>query len=106
MAALSADLEHCTKYQSIIFEVVKVNRRGGYNNTNGIFTAPVSGIYSFSTTLSVMENNEYRVELVKGNVTNAIGYMYSMGRNDWQQRSTTVLTHLKNFVTYGFVRLA
>ena len=94
MAALSADLVHCTDYQPIIFETVKVNRGGGYNNQHGTFTAPVPGIYSFSTTLTVMSNNLYHVALVKGNATNEIGYLHSTARNEWQQRSTTILTHL------------
>ena len=61
---------------------------------HGIFTAPVSGIYSFSATLSVTPNNSYHVAFVKGNVTNAIGYLYADIHNIWMQRSTTVLTHL------------
>ena len=94
MAALAADLVHCTYKQPVIFEAVKVIRGGGYNNVHGIFTAPVSGIYSFSATLSVTPNNSYHVAFVKGNATNAIGYLYADIQNIWMQRSTTVLTHL------------
>ena len=61
---------------------------------HGIFTAPVSGIYAFSATLSAMSNNDYHVAFVKGNATNDIGYLYADAQNIWHQRSTAVFTHL------------
>ena len=94
MAALSSNLVHCTHNQPIIFEAVKVNRGGGYNNQHGTFTAPVSGIYAFSTTLTVMPNNSYHVAFVKGNATNKIGYIHTDQNNIWKLGSTTVFTHL------------
>ena len=33
---------------TIIFDHVEVNQQNGYNSTNGVFTAPVSGLYLFS----------------------------------------------------------
>ena len=94
MAALSADLLHCTKHQPVIFDAVKVNRGSGYNNKHGIFQAPVAGIYAFSATLSVEPNNAFHVAIVRGNATNEIGYLYADPQNIWLQRSTTIFTHL------------
>ncbi|XP_060564391.1 cerebellin-3-like [Ruditapes philippinarum] len=34
--------------QSIVFPLVLLNEGGGYNESTGIFTAPVSGMYQFS----------------------------------------------------------
>ena len=95
MAALSADLLHCTKYQPVIFDAVKVNQGSAYSNVHGTFRAPVAGIYAFSTTLSVIPHNMYHVAIVKGNATNEIGYLYTDPQNIWLQRSTTVFTHMK-----------
>ena len=83
MAALSADLVHCTQLQPVIFDSVKVNQGLGYDNKHGIFRAPVAGMYAFSTTLSVTPNNNFHVAIVKGNATNEIGYLYADNLNIW-----------------------
>ena len=83
MAALSSDLIHCTHYQPVIFDSVKVNQGSGYDSTHGIFRAPVAGVYAFSTTLSVLPNNNFHVAFVKGNATNEIGYLYADNLNIW-----------------------
>ena len=94
MAALSADLIHCTPQQPVIFDSVKVNQGGGYDDQHGMFTAPVAGVYAFSATLSVIPGNKFHVAFVKENATNEIGYLYADPQNIWLQRSTTVFTHL------------
>ena len=68
----------------------------GYNSQHGNFRAPVSGIYAFSTTLSIDPHKHYYVAIVQGNATNEIGYLYSefATDNNWQIRSTTVFTNL------------
>lgn len=94
MAALSADLEHCSRYQPIIFDAVKLNQGGGYDDRHGIFKAPISGIYMFTSTLSVQPQASYHTAFVKNNATNEIGYLYTDPISIWLERSTSVLTHL------------
>ena len=97
MAALNVSISHCTTQQPVIFSKVYVNVGSGYKPQHGIFKAPVSGVYAFSTSLSVGQNNHYHVAIVKGNATNEIAYLYSeavTGINHWHIRSTTVLSHL------------
>ncbi|XP_045178837.2 complement C1q tumor necrosis factor-related protein 4-like [Mercenaria mercenaria] len=94
MAALSKDLIHCSKGQPVIFDSEKLNSGSAYNNIHGIFTAPITGTYMFTATLSVMPNNAYHTAFVKNNATNEIGYLYTDPINLWLERSTTVLTHL------------
>lgn len=94
MAALSNDLVHCTRFQPVIFDSVKLNSGSAYNNKHGIFTAPITGTYLFTATLSVMPNNMYHTAFVKNNATDEIGYLYTDPINLWLERNTSVLTHL------------
>ncbi|KAK7481447.1 hypothetical protein BaRGS_00027298, partial [Batillaria attramentaria] len=45
------DLRHAAR--GVLFDNVKNNAGGGYDNTTGNFTAPVSGLYLFMVTVSV-----------------------------------------------------
>jgi len=94
MAALSADLIHCTKQQAVIFDAVKLNQGGLYDPVHGIFRTNVSGTYVFTATLSVSPNNNFHVAFVKNTADNEIGYLYAENLNVWTERSTTVLVHL------------
>jgi len=94
MAALSADLVHCTIQQPVIFDAVKVNQGGLYNPVHGVFRANVNGTYIFTATLSVSPNNNFHVAFVKNTADNEIGYLYADNLNIWIERSTTVMTHL------------
>ena len=98
MATLIASIPHCTSHQPIIFDKLMVNIGSGYNSQHGIFKAPVSDVYAFSATLSTLQHSHFYVAIVQGNVTNEIGYLYSeLGSdNNWQLRSTTVLSHLNS----------
>lgn len=94
MAALSTDLVHCSKLQPVIFDAVKLNQGNGYDNNHGVFKAPVTGTYLFTSTLSVQPRNSYHTAFVKNNATNEIGYLYTDPIDLWLERSTTVVTHL------------
>ncbi|KAL4239812.1 Complement C1q-like protein 4 [Mactra antiquata] len=93
MAALSND-RNCSKGQKVVFDDIKLNRGQGYSKSNGIFTAPITGTYMFTTTLSSDPNGTYHIALVKGNATNEIAYMYAVSTTQWSESSTTVVTHL------------
>ncbi|KAL4217471.1 hypothetical protein ACF0H5_023921 [Mactra antiquata] len=94
MAALSKDLLHCTKGQPVIFDSVKLNNGKAYNDVHGVFNAPVTGTYMFTTTLSVQPGGFYRTAFVRNNATNEIGYLYAEVLSIWTDRSTTIVTHL------------
>lgn len=94
MAALSADLEHCSQYQAVVFDSVKINQGGAYDSNHGVFTAPVSGTYLFTATLSVEPQNSFHTAFVKGNATNEIGYLFADPIDLWLERSISVVTHL------------
>ncbi|XP_045187629.2 cerebellin-2-like [Mercenaria mercenaria] len=54
-----ANIEHIGVHQNIVFSDVITNIGNGYNNHHGLFIAPVSGLYMFSTTLLSGPNVEY-----------------------------------------------
>ena len=94
MATLSTTIIHCTPHQPVILDNVKVNIGSGYSSRNGSVKAPVSGVYAFSTTMSVDQHSSYNLTIVQGNVTNKIGYLYADPGVIWQMGSTTVISHL------------
>ena len=94
MAALSANLDHCTGQQPVIFDAVKVNQGGLYDPVHGIFRTNVTGMYVFTATLSVSPHNSFHVAFVKNKADNVIGYIYTDIGNIWLKDSSTVLVHL------------
>ncbi|XP_063416512.1 complement C1q-like protein 4 [Mytilus trossulus] len=51
--------------QTIVFEHIHENHGNGYDSRQGHFTAPVSGLYQFSTTIYSMDNYGVHCEMVK-----------------------------------------
>ncbi|XP_025109413.1 complement C1q-like protein 3 [Pomacea canaliculata] len=82
--------------QILKFDNVLTNMGAGYDETTGIFTAPVSGTYGFY--LSVMAPNAHgytRISIVKaGSILNGV---FGEGKTDiYDQGSTQVTTHLQS----------
>ncbi|GCC38484.1 cerebellin-3-like [Chiloscyllium punctatum] len=65
-----------------IFDQVALNREEGYNSTTGIFTCPITGVYSFVYTSLPARGVETSIALMKNNVT--VSFIYS----DLPQNST------------------
>ena len=94
MAALSADLVHCTRQQAVIFDAVNLNQGGLYNPAHGIFRTNVSGTYVFTATLSASPHSNLHVAFVKNTADNEFAYVFAENPNVWTEHSTTVLVHL------------
>ena len=76
-ASLSSVIRGTTNGQTIVFDQVDTNLRGGYSGTTGVFTAPMAGTYVFSLTfvmyytssyatygeLQVMKNNSMEIKV-------------------------------------------
>ena len=94
MVALRQDFTQGTYGQHIIFGTVLFNKESAYNEKHGLFTAPTTGTYSFSTTLTAPAGQRFRVALVKNDISNVIGYIYADITTIYLERSITVLTHM------------
>ena len=57
-------LNHLGLNQNIVFEDVVTNIGNAYNNHHGVFIAPVSGLYVFTTSLTSEHNMEYWAKVV------------------------------------------
>ena len=56
-------------HHTLVFDTVKLNRGQGYNENDGIFTVPVTGVYGFAWTVAVHDYSWASVEiLVNGEV--------------------------------------
>ncbi|XP_053381665.1 cerebellin-2-like [Mercenaria mercenaria] len=57
------NVEHIGVHQNIVFSDVITNIGNGYNNHHGLFVAPVSGLYMFSTTILSGQNADFAVAI-------------------------------------------
>jgi hypothetical protein len=65
-----------TANQTVIFPTILFNEGNGYNNTTGIFTAPVPGTYSFTLQLSVNAVQHFYFAILCGNEYLTRGYVH------------------------------
>ncbi|XP_060565047.1 hemicentin-1-like [Ruditapes philippinarum] len=78
MIAFSSKDVVATSYmanQTVIFPTILFNEGNGYNNTTGIFTAPVPGTYSFTLQLSVNYDQSFYFAILCGNKYLTRGYV-------------------------------
>lgn len=64
-AALSDHLTHAGVLQNIPFDVVITNEGSAYTAHSGVFTAPISGLYVFSSTLTSYPHNGAKFSFLK-----------------------------------------
>ncbi|CAH8524150.1 unnamed protein product [Heterobilharzia americana] len=65
-AGLSKSIEHkpISKNCQLIFESIMLNLGNGYDNTTGVFTVPVSGVYIFVVVVSAQSYEKAGVQLL------------------------------------------
>ncbi|XP_053374375.1 cerebellin-4-like [Mercenaria mercenaria] len=88
------NVEHIGVHQNIVFSDVITNIGNGYNNHHGLFIAPVSGLYMFSTTILSGQNVEY-VAAIEINGSDVVR-MFERGTDNRHGSATqTVIVQLK-----------
>lgn len=59
-----ASVDHLSTHQNIVFENVVTNLGSAYNNSQGVFVAPVSGLYLITTSVLSRQNEEFWAAVV------------------------------------------
>ncbi|KAK7462068.1 hypothetical protein BaRGS_00038516 [Batillaria attramentaria] len=82
-------------HSTLIFDKIVYNLGNGYSTRTGIFTAPVSGVYSFFlNAMSVTSHHALRLQIAREGST--LDTVYAEGGNDVNdQGSSEVTTHLR-----------
>ncbi|XP_072422688.1 cerebellin-3-like isoform X2 [Chiloscyllium punctatum] len=74
-----------------IFDQVTLNREEGYDNTTGIFTCPIQGVYSFVYSSFPGKGTATSVSLVKNNVeVSSIYSDLSEGNTQFSERTVLI----------------
>lgn len=60
----------------IVFPTVTLNEGNGYNASDGIFKAPISGVYTFNAHICNVDTNFMVVAIMKGSTQLAITTVY------------------------------
>lgn len=80
--------------QTIVFPHILSNVGGGYNNQDGVFTAPVDGVYVFFCKITQSRNdNDFYYQFILNGSVKTITLIY--GRSDDPYRTSSSLIALQ-----------
>uniref|UniRef100_K1PZ52 Heavy metal-binding protein HIP n=1 Tax=Magallana gigas TaxID=29159 RepID=K1PZ52_MAGGI len=63
-SSLTKTLQNLKNQETVIFDKVSLNEGNAYDNSSGIFTAPLDGIYSFTWTVLTKYGKYFLTEIV------------------------------------------
>ncbi|XP_060601770.1 heavy metal-binding protein HIP-like [Ruditapes philippinarum] len=91
-AGLTHSIQHAGENQNVVFDHVETNEGNGYNPHHGVFTAPVAGIYVFTTSIMTISGRKI-CEVVVNGVSKA--QVYTHGDGHYDHGAQTVIVNLK-----------
>ncbi|XP_060588636.1 complement C1q-like protein 2 [Ruditapes philippinarum] len=92
---LSKDANRVGDHQTIVFDTVTTNVGNGYNPVDGIFTAPVDGIYVFFWLNTNRDRSYMNTELVRDAVVVGKSMSDAMDHDDYAAASNSAVLQLK-----------
>ena len=93
---MSSDEDHPGKHHTLIFDVVRTNAGNGYSKFSGLFTAPVSGLYTL--TCSIMMNGpgaHTSYQIIKNEEIVGTFFVDAEHSTEYRSSSMTVIVSLQ-----------
>ncbi|VDI57469.1 Hypothetical predicted protein [Mytilus galloprovincialis] len=92
-AYLGQNEDSPSKHHTIIFDVQKTNVGNGYNPFSGLFTAPQDGLYTFSTSITMLHHYA-SFDVVKNADVQGSFFVDAGGVGEYRSSSTTIFLAL------------
>ena len=94
-AYMSSDENYPSKHHTLVFDAVKTNTGNGYNKYSGLFTAPISGVYVFTSSVTMDGTGAYAsYDIIKNADIEGTFFVDAQSSGDYHSSSTTVVVSL------------
>ena len=93
---MSSAEDHPGKHHTLIFDVVRINAGNGYNKFSGLFTAPVSGLYTLTCSIMMNGPGAYgSYEIIKNEEIIGTFFVDAEHSTEYRSSSMTVIVSLQ-----------
>ena len=93
---MSSAEDHPGKHHTLIFDVVRINAGNGYNKFSGLFTAPVSGLYTLTCSIMMNGPGAYgSYEIIKNEEIVGTFFVDAEHSTEYRSSSMTVIVSLQ-----------
>ncbi|VDI62413.1 Hypothetical predicted protein [Mytilus galloprovincialis] len=93
--AVFSNNEHApSAHNTLVFDIVRTNAQGAYNQYSGIFTAPVSGFYVFTFSIQMGCHAQGSFEIVKNADVEGVAFLDIRNGCDAEQVTMTIVSEL------------
>nr|XP_034307456.1 complement C1q tumor necrosis factor-related protein 2-like isoform X2 [Crassostrea gigas] len=94
-SSLTKQLENMKNQETVIFDKVSLNEGNAYDNSSGIFTAPLNGIYSFTWSIVTKAGKYFVSEIVRNGQKVVYNHSDGRGHNEWSMSTAQANIKMK-----------
>ena len=92
---MSSDENYPSKHHTLVFDAVKTNTGNGYNKYSGLFTAPISGVYVFTSSVTMKGTGAYAsYDIIKNADIEGTFFVDAQDSYDYHSSSITIVVSL------------